>query len=168
MQSIELGLKNVQTQLSHYGVSIETLRQKMQNLSKMNQANEWQSYINQGLDENWDFNDEEDEELKMFSNMSIPYGIPYVKSISRLGINHRDGRGTEKWVKDKLEELQFKTQDKKYDECATIFQLMTESISTHKDKIVSMIDEAYANYIQELSNTIMITGSEESIEALIK
>lgn len=106
--------------------------------------------------------------LPLVLNKSIPCGAPYVKSISRIGIENRDGRGTEKWVRDKLEELQFKIQDKQYEDCATIFQLITESISTHKDKIVYMIDEAYSSYIHELSNNIMITGSEESIEALIK
>ena len=44
----------------------------MQGLSRMNLQNEWQSYINQGLDENWDLIDEE-EDLDFIKNI-VPYG----------------------------------------------------------------------------------------------
>ena len=43
-------------------------------------------------------------------------GIPYVKSISKLDDGDHESRGSERWVKEKLEEIAFKIQDQEYDE----------------------------------------------------
>jgi uncharacterized phage infection (PIP) family protein YhgE len=73
ISSIEHGLKDIQGQLSQYGLAIENLKSKTNGLAKMNQLDEWQTYINQGLDENWELDEDEDEEMAVF-HKAIPYG----------------------------------------------------------------------------------------------
>ena len=94
-------------------------------------------------------------------------GIPYVKSISKLDDGEHESRGSERWVKEKLEEIAFKIQDQNYDECAKLFDILTENVPPHKDKLVSLIDEAYSSYVNDLSRSIMMSGSEKHIKALI-
>lgn len=48
----------------------------MSGLSRMNQLNEWQAFINNQLDENWDFNEDNEEEFEVFKR-AIPYGISF-------------------------------------------------------------------------------------------
>ena len=64
----------------------------------------------------------------------------------------------EKWVKDKLEQLAVKLQDSEYQECANIFKELTQNVSTHKDKIVKLVDDAYSNYVNDLSRQVIMCG----------
>jgi hypothetical protein len=46
----------------------------------MSKNNEWQAFINQGLDENWDYNEEEDEIMEIFK------GVQLIKSNQMLDL----------------------------------------------------------------------------------
>ena len=63
IELISKSLKSLQGQLAQYGVSIEKLRQKLNDMATVNQNNEWQNYINQGLDENWEIDDSEEPDV---------------------------------------------------------------------------------------------------------
>lgn len=85
-----------------------------------------------------------------------------------MGKSERGNKATEKFVKEKLEDLAFKIQDWQYEECAKIFNSLVQNTPLDKDKLVNKIDDVYADYVQDLSRSIMMSGKEEHVNALIQ
>ena len=105
-------LKSLQSQLSQYSLSISNLKSKISTLTKSSNTNQWQNFINNSLDENWDYIEDENSNDIGIAESAIPSGIfnqifmhvigvHFVKSISRIG--QAKTRDISKYVNEKVE-----------------------------------------------------------------
>ena len=74
ISEIKKVLKTLKNQLSQYTLSISNLKSKISTLSHSNSTNEWQSFINNSLDKNWDQIESDYSEDVLIAQNMIPEG----------------------------------------------------------------------------------------------
>ncbi|CAI2367455.1 unnamed protein product [Moneuplotes crassus] len=160
-------LKTMKGQLSQYSMSISSLKSKIDDFSQKSNNNEWQNYINHSLDNNWEVVETQPSQDYIICKNAIPEGN--FEDISRMG--QPKDRDIHNYVTHKIEDILLKAGDKndsnRYQECAKIFTDLTQKVDISQDELVKKIDNAYNQYVQELSRSIMMSGQAEHVNALI-